>query len=193
MARQLQDPQPERAAASPEAAESPADFGSETTEVDESGTMVVRFRPALRVRILGMACAWLGIAIVVDVVRRAIPGLDHPFVTAVEWILLAAVGVVVAWGAWIFVGRGTPLVMTRDGFRNRTTWRRESVREATWSEVSNVRRMEAATGPFVVLELRDGRRSLIAAGVLDIKVERLESELRTRLDAAHGYRPLGAD
>jgi hypothetical protein len=152
--------------------------------------MRFRLRPALRLRVVGMACLWLGLALVLDVLRRGVPALDRPVVVVVEWLLGGIFLVVASWVGWTMVGRGAPLALDAAGFRNQTTWRRDSVRAARWAEVADVRRIDAAAGTVLVVQLADGRSSLIASRLLDVPVHALEEHLRHRLNDAHGYRPL---
>ncbi|MEQ4209001.1 hypothetical protein ABN028_21365 [Actinopolymorpha sp. B17G11] len=149
-----------------------------------------RLRPALRLRVVGMACLWLGLALLLDVLRRSVPALDRPALLAVEWLLVAIFAVVAGWVAWTMLSRGAPLAMDAAGFRNQTTWRRDSVRTARWTDVADVRRVDGAAGTVFVLELADGRSSLIASRLLDVPAQTLEEQLRDRLNDAHGYRPL---
>jgi hypothetical protein len=137
-----------------------------------------------------MACLWLGLALVVDALRRGIPALDRPVVLVVEWSLAGVFAVIAGWVVWTMVGRGAPFAMDAAGFRNQTTWRRDSVRAARWTDVADVRRVDAAAGTVLVVELADGRSSLIASRLLDVPVQALEEQLRNRLNDAHGYRPL---
>lgn len=149
-----------------------------------------RLRPALGTRMIGMACVWLGLVVVLEVVRRAVPVLDVLAVEVLEWILLAIFAVLAGWGSWIVFGRRPRLVLDDDGFRNDTNRLRDSVRSARWRDVSDVRRRDTATGAVFVLELADGRQSVIAPRLLDVSVSDLEEQIRERLNAAHGYRPL---
>jgi hypothetical protein len=149
-----------------------------------------RLRPALGTRMIGMACVWLGLAVVIEVVRRAVPVLDMLAVVVLEWFLVAIFAVLAGWGAWIVFGRKPRLVLDDEGFVNNTNRLRDSVRSATWRDVSDVRRRDTATGTVFVLELADGRQSVIAPRLLDVAVSDLEEQIRQRLNAAHGYRPL---
>jgi hypothetical protein len=137
-----------------------------------------------------MACLWLGLALVLDVARRSIAALDRPALLVLEWLLVAIFAVIAGWVAWTMLNRGAPLAMEAAGFRNQTTWRRDSVRTARWTEVADVRRVDGPVGTVFVLELADGRSSLIASRLLDVPPDVLEEQLRGRLNDAHGYRPL---
>ena len=153
-------------------------------------TATVPLRTAVAVRVLGVACVWLAAAVVVEVVRRAAPALDVPVVAVLEAILLAIVVAVGGLGLWLLVRRGPGLVLDDEGMRNRTSWRRDSLRSVRWRDVSDVGRSGSAGEPIVVVTLADGRKSLIAARLLDIPVATLEAEIQERLNTAHGYRPL---
>lgn len=149
-----------------------------------------RLRPALGARMIGMACVWLGLAVVLEVVRRAVPVLDVLAVQFLEWFLVAIFAVLAGWGAWIVFGRRPRLVLDDEGFLNHTNRLRDSVRAAAWRDVSDVRRRDTLTGTVLVLELADGRQSVITSRLLDVAVPELEEQIRERLNAAHGYRPL---
>ncbi|MET9022442.1 hypothetical protein ABZV93_20925 [Actinopolymorpha sp. NPDC004070] len=149
-----------------------------------------RLRPALGARMLGMACVWLALVVVLEALRRGVPAIDGTVVVALEWIFFAVFLIVVALAAWSLLSRRSGLVLSEEGFVNRTNWRRDSVRSARWSEVADVGRSDSATGPVFVVALADGRRSLIAARLLDAPVGSLEEQLQGRLNTAHGYRPL---
>ncbi len=149
-----------------------------------------RLRPALGVRMLGMACVWLALAVVLEALRRGVPAIDGALVVTLEWIFFALFVVVVVLAAWSLLSRRAGLVLSDEGFVNRTNWRRDSVRSAPWSEVADVRRSDGEAGPVFVVALADGRRSLIATRLLDAPIGSLEEQLSGRLNSAHGYRPL---
>lgn len=149
-----------------------------------------RLRPALGVRMLGMACVWLALVVVAEALRRGVPAIDGAVVVALEWIFFVVFVIVVALAAWSLLNRRSGLVLSDEGFVNRTNWRRDSVRSARWSEVADVRRSDGAAGPVFVVALADGRRSLMVTRLLDTPVGSLEEQLQGRLNTAHGYRPL---
>jgi hypothetical protein len=148
-----------------------------------------RLRPALGIRMLGMACVWLALAVVLEVLRRGVSALDVPVVVVFEWIFLAVFVIAAGWGLWTLLGR-SGLVLSGDGFRNRTNWARESVRSARWTDVADVRRADGDAGTVFVVALADGRRSLVVSRLLDVPVTTLEEQLQGHLNTAHGYRPL---
>jgi hypothetical protein len=158
---------------------------------DRQDTATVPLRMAVAVRVLGVACVWLATGVAVEVARRAAPALNGPVVTVVEVLLLVVAAAIAFVGVWLLVRRGPGLVLDADGMHNRTNWRRDSPRTVRWRDVSDVRLTAFPGGPVVVVTLADGRRSLIAARLLDLPVATLEEEIRARLNAAHGYRPLG--
>lgn len=156
----------------------------------ENSPVSYRLRPALGVRMLGMACVWLALAVVLEALRRGVPAIDGAVVVALEWIFFALFVVVVVLAGWSLLSRRAGLVLSDDGFVNRTNWRRDSVRSARWSEVADVRRSDGEAGTVFVVALTDGRRSLIATRLLDAPAGSLEEQLQGRLNTAHGYRPL---
>ena len=152
-------------------------------------TVTFRLRPALGVRVLGVAFLGLALAVVLEVVRRSVPALDVAF-AVVGWAVLVLVVVVAGWGLWALFGSGVRLVLDADGLRNRTSWRRDSARSVRWTEVADVRRSDVPTGTVFVVVLTDGRQSLIVTRLLNVSVPELEQQLQGRLNSAHGYRPL---
>ncbi|GAA2757792.1 hypothetical protein GCM10009872_31520 [Actinopolymorpha rutila] len=166
----------------------PTPHGSQSSHGSNS-SVSYRLRPALGVRMLGMACVWLALVVVLEALRRGVPAIDGTLVVALEWIFFAVFVIVVALAAWSRLSGRSGLVLSDEGFVNRTNWRRDSVRSARWSEVADVRRSDGAAGPVFVVALADGRRSLIATRLLDVPVGSLEQQLQSRLNTAHGYRP----
>ncbi len=77
-------------------------------------------------------------------------------------------------------GRGPRLVVDADGFENHTGGR-VGVRQATWREVKLVK----ATNSTLVIELRDGRQSLVEVTLLDVAPPQLADDLRARLNRRH--------
>jgi hypothetical protein len=86
-------------------------------------------------------------------------------------------------GLVFVLGRRRRLVLDVDGFQNHTA-RRGQVRAARWTEVSDVRR---AAGGSLLIALTDGRVSQVGTALLDGRPADIETAIRLRLDAAHGY------
>jgi hypothetical protein len=142
-----------------------------------------RFAPPLVVRFLGLVLVGLGLLTVLAVGLVALLGLPAVVVTVVVVLVVVAV---VATG--FVLTRLTPLVHLDDaGYRVRLL-RRAGVRAARWRDVEDVVTATVQGHHCVVLRLRDGRTTTIPVAVLDARREVFVQDLRTRLDAGHGYR-----
>ncbi len=109
-----------------------------------------------------------------------------------RWAYVVALGCTVALvaAAGVFVWR-PPLVieMTADGYRLQHL-RGGGVAHARWREVGSVTTQSTPNGSVLVVQLVDGRRSLIPLTLLGARAEEAEQEVHERLNTAHGYRPL---
>jgi len=84
------------------------------------------------------------------------------------------------------------LLLTDAGYRLRVL-RGAGVAEASWADVVRVRRERLGPGPCVVLSLVGGDRTVVPVHLLDggaSTADRLEADLRARLDRSHGQRRL---
>jgi hypothetical protein len=143
--------------------------------------------PASAVRGLGLGFVGLGFVVLISLPLLA---AEPP-----RWVSVVAVIVLGLWTLMMLVvmgtalvriaGRGPRLVVYAHGFDNRTGMR-VGVRRATWPEVKHVR----AKGRTLIVELTDGRQSFIDTSLLAVPPADLAADLRTRLNAGHGYRPL---
>ena len=142
-----------------------------------------RFAPPLVVRFLGLVLVGLGLLTVLAVTVVAL--LDLP-VVVVTGVVVAVVLAVVTTG--FVLTRLTPLVHLDDaGYRVRLL-RGAGVRAARWRDVEDVVTATVQGHDCVVLRLRDGRTTTIPVAVLDARREVFVQDLRTHLDAGHGYR-----
>jgi hypothetical protein len=85
------------------------------------------------------------------------------------------------------------LVLSDTGYRVRMVRGAGTTREAAWTDVARVRRQRLAPGTCVVLSLNDGARTVVPVALLEggaAAGDRLEADLRTRLDRSHGQRRL---
>ncbi len=141
-----------------------------------------RFAPPLVLRFLGLVLVGLGLLTVVAVTLAAL--LELPAVATVVVVLVVVA--VVATG--LALTRLTPLVhLDEAGYRVRLL-RRAGVRAARWRDVEDVVTATVHGHDCVVLRLRDGRTTTVPVAVLDAPREVFVQDLRTRLDAGHGYR-----
>ena len=85
------------------------------------------------------------------------------------------------------------LELSDAGYRVRVLRRAGTARQAGWTEVAKVRRQRLAPGTCLVLALNDGARTVVPLALLEGGVatgQRLEADLRSRLDRSHGQRRL---
>ena len=142
-----------------------------------------RFAPPLVVRFLGLVLVALGLLTVLAVVLTAALDLPGGVVTAV--VVLVVVAVV---AAGFVLTRLTPLIhLDAAGYRVRLL-RGAGVRAARWRDVEDVVTTTVHGHDCVVLRLRDGRTTTVPVAVLDAPREVFVQDLRTHLDAGHGYR-----
>jgi hypothetical protein len=144
-----------------------------------------RFAPALLVRLLGALIAGLGVLLVVGVML--VVTLDLPVAVLTSLVVLAVV--VVAAGGLVVSRRARLVHFDEDGYQVRLL-RGAGVRRARWREVEDAVTATVSGHDCVVLRLRDGRTTTIPVGVLDTDPLSFMTDLRSRLDAGHGYRRL---
>ena len=141
-----------------------------------------RFAPPLVVRFLGLVLVALGLLTVLAVTLAVL--LDVP--ALITGVVLVVVLAVVATG--FILTRLTPLVhLDEAGYRVRLL-RGAGVRAARWRDVEDVVTATVHGHDCVVLRLRDGRTTTVPVAVLDAPREVFVQDLRTHLDAGHGYR-----
>jgi hypothetical protein len=142
-----------------------------------------RFAAPLVMRFLGLVLVGLGLLTVLAVILAALLDLPGAFVSVV------VVGVVVAVVVSGFVlTRLTPLVhLDEAGYRVRLL-RGAGVKAARWRDVEDVVTATVHGHDCVVLRLRDGRTTTVPVAVLDAPRQDFVQDLRSHLDAGHGYR-----
>jgi hypothetical protein len=141
-----------------------------------------RFAQPLVVRFLGLVLVALGLLTVVAVTLAA--ALDLPaVVTGV--VVAVAVAVVVAGFA---LTRLRPLVRLDEAGYRVGLLRGAGVRAARWRDVEDVVTATVHGHDCVVLRLRDGRTTTVPVAVLDAPRQVFVQDLRSHLDAGHGYR-----
>ena len=142
-----------------------------------------RFAQPLVVRFLGLVLVALGLLTVVAVLLVALLDLPAVLVSAVVVVVVAAVLL-----AGLVLTRLTPLVhLDQAGYRVRLL-RGAGVRAARWHDVEDVVTAIVQGHDCVVLRLRDGRTTTVPVAVLDAPREVFVQDLRSHLDAGHGYR-----
>ena len=141
-----------------------------------------RFPPPLLARFLGLVLVALGLLTLVAVTSAAL--LDVPGVVTVA-VVVVVLAVVATCGA---LARLTPLVhLDAAGYRVRLL-RGAGVHAARWRDVEDVVTATVHGHDCVVLRLRDGRTTTVPVAVLDAPREAFVEDLRSHLDAGHGYR-----
>lgn len=149
-----------------------------------------RLRPALGLRMIGVGFVWLAAFVVLEVLRASTDWVDGVGFGVLRWVFAVVFVLIAGAGAVVILDPRPGLLLDDDGFRNRTSLRRSSVRRASWGEVKDVVRADGAGGPTVVIQLNDGRRSTVVGNVLNAEPGDIEQQIRTHLNDAHGYRPL---
>lgn len=150
-----------------------------------------RFRPtfARPVLALGRSALVTAAAVVLYVVAAAsgVRGLR----VLVDVLLVAAVLVTLGLGGRLLLrlaGRGPRLVLDADGYTN-TTGR--PPRRVAWADVRRLAAVTAGGRLLLVADLADGRTSVVLLRRLGYHAPVVEQAMRERLNAAHGYSPLG--
>jgi len=153
--------------------------------VDTAQTRDYRMATALRARLMGAVLAVVGVlALVVTAVAAwaHLPG---------SWVAgLVVLGVLVLGGAGVLLGRSGYVVRLDDtGYQVRFV-RGVGRAQARWTDVADLTTAVVSGSPCVVLRLRDGGASTVPVDLIEGDREEFVEELRRRLDAGHGYRPL---
>lgn len=147
--------------------------------------MRTRYRLArpLAARLVGatLVAAALAVMVVtlVVVLLNASPGV-------LLGLALLVVGLAV--GAAVAVRGWSILTLDDQGYHVR--WRASGVRAASWQDVDDAAATYAGDEPVVVLQLRDGRRTVLPVRLLDVDREDLVRTLQDHLQRGHGIRRL---
>jgi hypothetical protein len=149
-----------------------------------------RLRPALGLRMIGVGFVWLAAFVVLEVLRASTDWVGGAGFGVLRWVFAVGFVLIAGAGAVLILDPRPGLLLDENGFRNRTSLRRSSVRQARWDEVKDVVRTDGGGGPTVVIQLNDGRRSTVVGNVLNAPLGEIEQRIRTQLNDAHGYRPL---
>src|SRR5690625_1235406 len=151
----------------------------------------VVYRAPLRVAVqgIGVGGMLLGGALIGVVIISALDAAGALRAMMLTAMAIAALGGLLVFSVGILrvLGFGARLVLEEDGFHN-ATGPRAGVRRVSWKDVRKVQ----ADGPVVSVDLGGNRRSLIRTQALQVQPKDLARELRARLNADRGYRPLGS-
>jgi hypothetical protein len=154
---------------------------------------VYRLARAHSVGVLGRFAVGTGLVVVGAVLATTLTE-DVPDVAAGALLIVLAAGLALTFVAALRVLR-PPVVLelTDTGYRLRVVRGSGTARQAAWAEVAKVRRQRLAPGTCLVLSLGDGARTVVPLALLEGGAEtgdRLETDLRSRLDRSHGQRRL---
>ncbi len=151
-----------------------------------------RLARAPGVLVLGRLAAGTGLLVGGTVVLSTLVDLSRPVVVALA-VLLGVAGLLTA-AAAVRVLRPPVLLHLDDaGFRLRVL-RGAGPASVQWADVEGVRRERLTPGPCLVFALSRSRRTVLPLHLLDggpAAADRLDADLRSRLDRAHGQRRLG--
>ena len=137
----------------------------------------------VRARLAGANLAVLGLVVLVVTVVAVTAGLPTGGFVAVGALAVLALvvsGVLLTRSWWV-------LRLDDTGYRVRLV-RGVGRPAARWKDVEDLATAFVSGTPCVVLRLRDGTTSTVPVDVVEGDREELVDELRSRLDAAHGYR-----
>ena len=153
--------------------------------VTATGALDYPLSRALRVRLLGLVVAALGLVVLVVTVVLAAARPPAAVVVSVVAVM-AVVGVLTG----LALGRGWYVVRLDDtGYRVRFV-RGVGRPQARWTEVEDLTTAIAGGTECVVLRLRDGQSSTVPVNLIEGDRAAFVEELQRRLDAGHGYRRL---
>jgi hypothetical protein len=150
-------------------------------------TSAYRLARPYTVRVLGVLAIATGVALLLVVLART---LDWP--TLLSGLLLVLAGVV---GAGLLLAAVAmlrpPTLLTLDaaGFSVRWPGGR-GTRHGSWEDVVSVSWEQRMDQALLVLRHREAATTTLLLRLLDTAPHAVEEDVRRRLDAAYGYRPL---
>lgn len=161
----------------------------QTGGVETSSRVVYTVPTPVALRGVGVGTVGLGGCIIATSVLLAV---DPPRPVAVAVGLLLALAavlglLVLAVGVLRLIGRGTRLVLDRDGFLN-ATGPGAGARRVAWQDVRKVH----TDGQLVLVDLAEGKRSQIRTASLQAGPKEVARELRVRVDQGRESRRQGS-
>ncbi|MBA2559127.1 MAG: hypothetical protein H0V07_04440 [Propionibacteriales bacterium] len=144
-----------------------------------------RWSRAALLRLMGIAAFAMGGGWVAIGVLSAWRGMS-PLVGGIGAGLTA---VVLLAACWFFVRPPRVLELTEDGYRVHHL-RGGGVAAARWAEVQSVDARSSAAGAVLVVDLADGRSSVVPVSLLGSRAEEAQRDMHGRLNRAYGYRSL---
>ena len=150
-------------------------------------TSAYRLARAYAVRLLGVAAVASGLAVVLLVLARS---LDAPgLVTGALLTVAIALGTATLLAALAVLRPPTLLRLDAAGYVVRWPGGRGQL-QGDWEQVDDVTGDRQAGQPVVLLRHRNGETTSLLLGLLDAPAREVEDDVRRRLNAAYGYRPL---
>jgi hypothetical protein len=146
-----------------------------------------RVRRAYFARALGRSA--IVAAALMLIVTGALALSAPAWLTALLVVLATVALVITAIVAVSLVMPPTLLQLDEQGYRVGKRYT-SGPRQAGWIEVQNAASQEGPDGWVLVLQLHDGRHAAVPLALADARAVAMERDVRARLDAAHGYRPL---
>jgi hypothetical protein len=139
------------------------------------------------VRLLGVTACATGAALLLTVLARA---LDWAAVVGgLLTVLTAVLGLATLCAALAVLRSPTLLRLDAAGFAVRWPGGRGVLR-GSWEHVDDVSSDRQAGQPLALLRHRDGTTTSLLLGLLESPARDVEDDVRRRLNAAYGYRPL---
>lgn len=163
---------------------------NQTIPADGPAAVEYRLRPAIGLRVVGFGFVALALPVLLEVARRTVDALDVTALAVVVWVSLLIPAGLLLVGGWLLLDRRPRLRLDADGFTGRTTYGLRTT-TAPWKEVRDVQRVDADGGPVLLIDHGAEAATTIQPRYLDGERARIEEELRSRLNSAYGYRPLG--
>ena len=150
-------------------------------------TSAYRLARPYAVRVLGVAAVATGLAVVLLVLARELdwPGLLTGLLLGVAGVL----GLATLLAALAVLRPPTLLRMDAAGFVVRWPGARGQL-QGDWAQVDDVTGDRHAGQPVALLRHRNGGATSLLLGLLDAPAREVEDDVRRRLNAAYGYRPL---
>lgn len=161
----------------------------QTGGVEGSRQVVYTVPTPVALRGVGVGTVGLGVCIIATSVLLAVDPSRPVAVTVGLLLALAAALALLVFGVGVLrlIGRGTRLMLDRDGFVN-ATGPGTGARHVAWEDVRGVR----TDGRHVVVDLASGKRSMIRTAALETGPRELARELQARLDQDRESRQHGS-
>ncbi len=148
--------------------------------------IVYRWPRARLIRPLGFVLVVMGVVWVAVLTGLAITG----HADAAPYAGLIVVSLLVALAAGILLARPPAVLeLGPEGYRLHHL-RGGGSQGGRWADVVTVATDEYSAGPVLVLAGQGDQRSLVPLALLGARADEAQAEVRSRLDAAYGYRPL---